>query len=152
MTSVYGQVIVYKALAVMSQHPEHYPEYAKWLVHDPYFVLPIVVMAANFNLIKNSEHPFFVNVRRDQNKWVTRLIDSARGIEPKSKVDPTLPRDSRISLIHSVLCLASGVLFIALPQSYSIAYLSYLSTHFAIRAVRRKPCLDTKFAEYLKSL
>ena len=87
-----------------------------WSQHDPTYLLPIVVMMANYFLITKSEHPFLINVRKD---W-----------SPLSR---------------SFLCLYGSAMFIVLPQSYSIAYLSFLISHFIIRELRRKPCLDIRF-------
>ena len=39
--------------------------------------------------------------------------------------------------------------FIVLPQTFSIAYISYAITHMLIRIVRRKPDLDQRFEDYL---
>ena len=113
MVSAYPQVILYRSLSLMSEHKDYFPEFSYHLSHDPSFTLPVLVILTNFILLKGSEHPFLINMRKE---WSITW--------------------------QSLFCLYGSAMFIVLPQSYSIAYLSYLGVHLVIRALRRKPCLD----------
>jgi hypothetical protein len=61
-------------------------------------------MVSNYLLLTHSEHPFLVNVRKD---WTV--------------------------LARGLLCLYGSAAFIVLPQSFSIAYISYAFTHMVVR-------------------
>lgn len=54
---------MYKALSVTSQYKQYYPELSQFAANDPSYLLPIVVMLANYHLLDRSQHPFLVNVR-----------------------------------------------------------------------------------------
>ena len=54
---------MYKALSVTSQYKQYYPEFSQFAASDPSYLLPIVVMLANYYLLDRSQHPFLVNVR-----------------------------------------------------------------------------------------
>ena len=52
--TAYSQTHLYKALSLISNHPDCYPllqDVAYWSSHDPYFALPALVMVLNYNLL-----------------------------------------------------------------------------------------------------
>eukprot|EP00347_Sterkiella_histriomuscorum_P015910 403355219 len=64
---MYGQYIMVRALNTMSNYPQYYPEHiSTMLQHDPTFIMPMALMLVNYLLLKNSDHPFLINIR---NRW-----------------------------------------------------------------------------------
>ena len=109
--TAYTQIHVYKALCLMANHPEYYTEFvtdiAFWSSHDPtMFTMPLLVMALNYALLQNSQHPFLINVRQ---RWT-----------PFSKA----------------LCVLYGSgIALVLPQTYLISYLAFGSTHLIVNSI-----------------
>lgn len=124
--TAYTQTHIYKALCLISNHPDCYTPYLQdigyWSSFDPHFALPALVMALNYSLLQNSRHPFFVNVRQH---WT-----------PFSK---------------SIFVLYGSGIAMVLPQTYLISYLAFGTTHLLVnklmQASRGKK--ESDFDEYL---
>ena len=100
---IYAQACIYQALYVI----QHYPQYAGsaqavqfFCEHDPTFTTPVLAVILNYCILRNSEHPWLVNVREG---WTPFY-----------------------QLLASVYLSAA---FIVLPQSFTWAYLSYGLAH-----------------------
>ena len=98
-----GQYWVYSGLYVAQQYPEYSEAVSIFCEHDPTFIFPVGIIALNYILLNNSAHPWLINIRES---WT--------------------PFWKMLGMVY----LSSG--FIVLPQSFSIAYMSYGLTHLAV--------------------
>lgn len=125
--TAYTEAHLYKALSLISNHPEFYTEFLRdvsfWSSHDPNFIMPALVMALNYALLQNSRHPFLVNVRQH---WS--------------------PFGKAVCVLYG-----SGVAMV-LPQTYLISYLTFGLTHLVVtrllKAAQGKS--ESEFDAYLR--
>ena len=64
----YTQLVLYKGLWTMANHPSYYEHIqgASLLAgHDPTFTAPIAIMILNYILLQRSDHPFLFNIRQN---------------------------------------------------------------------------------------
>jgi hypothetical protein len=75
--------------------------------YDHNFITPIIIIAANFVLLKGSRHPFWIHINHPGN------------------------------LMHCLnLAFMGGLLFVPVPGVYHFAYLGLLLGHITMRFVR----------------
>ena len=107
----YTQAHLYKALSLMSNHPECYSavkDVAFWSSYDPTFSFAAAIMVLNYQLLQQSRHPFLVNVRQH---W-----------SPFSK---------------AVFVLYGSGIAMVLPQTYLISYAAFGATHLIANCFMR---------------
>lgn len=75
-------------------------------LHDPYFMLPVGVMAVNYLILSGSRHPFFIHLVRRENK-----------------------------LMCFNFAFASGLLFVAAPAIYPLSYIGLALGHLSMRSL-----------------
>lgn len=75
-------------------------------MHDPYFMLPVGVMAVNYFILSGSRHPFFIHLVRKENR-----------------------------LMCFNFAFASGLLFVAAPAIYPLSYIGLALGHLTMRTM-----------------
>lgn len=75
-------------------------------MHDPYFMLPVGVMAVNYLILSGSRHPFFIHLVRKENR-----------------------------LMCFNFAFASGLFFVAAPAIYPLSYIGLALGHLTMRTM-----------------
>lgn len=85
-------------------------------LHDPYFMLPVGVMAVNYLILSRSRHPFFIHLVRRENR-----------------------------LMCFNFAFMSGLLFVAAPAIYPLSYIGLALGHLSMRSLSHfgKDCKKT---------